>query len=314
MKHGEAVPTRLSLPFHAVPWAQHGEASFNTTSLSACRPTQIASSMFVGASITIGSVLAALLTTMCCFFGGRRLAEQEAKKQERLVAQAERAAQGGEGAHTLCRLSSGSGVSSVPLRRDSLREPLLQPILEDVSNAAADALPPQQLEEVPLCVQRYLARAVRDSCSLKLITLHQIGRLKLDLTGGWKEATATQARCRALTAPCCHACCVGACFSTCPGLQPPQLAFVVGCLGSSTSRVGLPPGPSRRQPAARLPAGACVHVVRQRPAGAAGQPARLRLACRGPRSLPVAPVGLPARGGRRGQGGGPVAAGALAGR
>lgn len=125
---------------------------------------------------------------MCCFFKGRRV-EEEAKKQEQLAAQAKRAADGGDSAHRLARLSSGS---SGPLRRDSLREPLLQRIPEDAPDAATDALPPQQPGELPPCVHRYLARAVRDERLFKLVTLHQIGRLKLDLKGGWKEATATE--------------------------------------------------------------------------------------------------------------------------
>lgn len=152
-------------------------------------------------AFSVGSLLASLLTTCMCFFSSRKSAAHKAEREAALHVQAERAAAAaarGEAPTLLQRLSGNSTASSAPgLHRDSLREPLLTSIPEHDSDAALPvaALPPQQLEEVPRCVQTFLERAVRDDRPWKLFTLTQLGQMKMDPKGGWKEATATQLAC-----------------------------------------------------------------------------------------------------------------------
>lgn len=138
-----------------------------------------------------------------CFFSRRRFQQQQERQVAELKQQATAAAAQAEAvaagsalpAPRRCRRPSDPAAAATP-SVDPLRAPLLQPICEDDTEAEPGAPPRvQSHDELPSCVNMFLGRAIRDGRTFKLFTLNHLGRMKLDVNGSWKEATATQYAC-----------------------------------------------------------------------------------------------------------------------
>ncbi|KAL4421399.1 hypothetical protein ABPG75_010690 [Micractinium tetrahymenae] len=155
----------------------------------------------LGVALTI---LAGAIGSMCF---ARKARQEQEKRVEELQQLAERAYAAAEGGAPLPpaprrrRRVPMPAAAVLPPGGDGLRAPLLQAIQEgpedeEEEEEAGSAPPPvQTLEELPACVRAFLGRAVRDGRNFKLFTLRQLGQMKLEPRGSWKEAEAVQRAC-----------------------------------------------------------------------------------------------------------------------
>ena len=117
---------------------------------------------------SLGTLLGLVSAAGLCFFSSQRAAAQQAMRIRELEQQADRAAAAADqGDSALTALARRSGLPTASLHRDSLREPLLEAIPEDPSDAMEAALPVQTLDELPRCVSAFLAKAIRDGRRFK---------------------------------------------------------------------------------------------------------------------------------------------------
>lgn len=120
-----------------------------------------------------GTLLVVLSASLTCLFSRRTHQAETDKKVAKLRATADRASAAANGSHParggvpLPGWSPATAAAvSAELRRNSLRTPLLSSIPEDNLDASPE-LPVQQLEELPMVVQRFLAKSIRDGRPFK---------------------------------------------------------------------------------------------------------------------------------------------------
>lgn len=152
---------------------------------------------------SFGALCSFLFSCSMCFFSKRRFQRARDQHVEKLEQQAARAAQAVEAGSALPALpprqrqrSAGPAAALLPeAGGDPLRAPLLQSIQEDEPEGQPGAPPPVQTsDELPDVVRRFIARSVRDGRTFRLLSLRQLGRMKMDTRGGWKETTALLVR------------------------------------------------------------------------------------------------------------------------